>query len=132
MNIEYTTHAKERMDERGITEEDINIVLQKAKLVRQNSKSTVKQYQDIAVAYFENTELDKLVVITVFKPEKSLERRIVRIPKPQDWWHKEDKDVFINQGYFLLEKGLDEEEIIDHLTKLFNAVCGEFGENRHE
>ena len=126
MTIIYTKHAMLRMEERGITEEEIEIALDKAKIESHHENKIIRDYKTLRVVF--TTDGETIKVLTVYHPNKTLERKIDAIPAPHEWWKQDGKQVFIDQAYFLIEKGLSEDEVISHLTDVFRAVCGEFGE----
>lgn len=71
---------------------------------------------------------DIIQIITIYRSNRTLEEKIKRIPAPNDWWKKSSRKAFRNQAYFLLEKGLSQDEIMLLLEDLYKAVCAEFGE----
>ena len=124
--IGFTAHAKERLKERKISKEDAIKVIRKGKAVRYHEKKKIFYYYSNIVVFEEKD--DSIQVITVYKSNKTLEQKIEKIPDPYEWIKQADKETFINQAYFLSEKGLSDDEIIEHLDIVFRAVCGEYGE----
>jgi hypothetical protein len=124
--IVLTKHAEKRIKERDITEKQIKKVLEKAVATKWKDNLQVKDYKGIKVVFEEKD--DVINVITTYKIDNNLEIEVSKIPEPHEWWKEEDKQVFVNQAYWLQARGIDTDVIIEHLKVLFKAVCGEFGE----
>ena len=124
--IEYTKHAEERLEERGITKDEVEEVMLKATIKGYRDGVKTLEYNDICVVFAKTW--DATVIVTAFKTDRELEDKVNLIPSPQEWWKTDNRDFFVDQASFLKERGLNDEEIIEHLTKLFKAVCQEFGE----
>lgn len=126
--IILTDHAKQRLVERDITEDQVEKTVRNGrKIISRHGNNRIERYSTVVV--FEEKD-DIIVVVTVYKSKKSFEQKINSIPLPHEWWKTEDRQDFINQGYLLMEKGFTEDEALQMLSILFKATCGEFGEER--
>jgi hypothetical protein len=126
MIVNLTKHAEDRIKERGIDVKDVEIVVQVGTPVSWRDGKKAKEYKGLRVVYSEADDI--FVVVTAYKVDKNLEQIVKKIPQPNEWWKSSDEDVFVSQAYFLQDKGLSTDEIEDHLTAVYNAVCGEYGE----
>lgn len=128
--IILTKHAEERMKQREITQEDIDKVMEFGIVSFSSSGISTKEFGKIKVVYKEKSDI--FSIITTYKTDSLLENQIDVLPKPYNWITTQSKQDFITQAYFLREKGLDDEEILEHLKFLYRAVCKEFGEYQNE
>lgn len=123
--IVLTTHARERMEERKISSVRVIDAIEKGKKIFYEHGKEGREYKQVMAVC--KLEENRVIVITVFEVSRTFEQKVKNIAPSGQWWHQGDLDVFIKQGYFLIDKGLDEDEVIDHLTALERAVSGEYG-----
>ncbi len=126
MKIELTNHAHIRMTERRITIAQIRQCFEKGIPSTPKPGIFAKEHTSLRIVYREIPNGIKL--ITACYTDASLSDLVDKIPHPHEWWKLENRDAFVAQAKFLEEKGLSTEDIIDHLTNVYKAVCGEFGE----
>lgn len=124
--VVYTRHAEQRLKERRISKKRAEEVLELGESITWRNGAQGKEYKGIKVVYEEKDDI--IDVITAYKVIKSLEELVDTIPAPHEWWKSENREAFIMQAYYLKEFGLEDLDIIEHLKKLYSAVCGEFGE----
>ena len=125
-SINFATHAKQRLIERKISQEDAEKVIRKGKPIGWRNGSRIYAYYSNVVVFDDKGE--DIQVITVYKLNRTLEQRIEMMAQPYEWFKEDNKRVFIHHAYYLLDKGLEMDEVLWHLEELYNAVCGEFGQ----
>lgn len=125
-NILFTKHARGRIEERKISVDLIQKVINQDIPVIHQNQLLIKEYADIRVVFQEKG--NTVTIVTVYKKDSSLEKKIEKIPHPLEWSSEEGKKEFINQAYHLKELGLDETIIMDLFIALYKATCKEFGQ----
>lgn len=119
------------MTERGITGLEIQEALQRGRMKKYDGDLTSLEYKNLYIVFNKffnnNVKEDGFVIVTAYRPNRSLENKIDQIPYPHPWWKKEGRQVFVDQAHFLVDSGVDEDMVISLLKSLYTAACGEFG-----
>lgn len=123
--IIFTVHAQERMQQRGITQDEIINLLQDPTAYEVVSDGAKKRYSATLVVIYQPTN-EKVVVLTTYPREVSLEIKVKEIAGKIGWYKEESLDSFIKEAYYMESLGVSENEIVKHLQTLFDAVCNEF------
>lgn len=125
--IVLTTHAAQRMNEREIDVETYEEFIKKARISFKPDGSIKAEYRKNIFILLEQEKIIK--VLTAYKKNLPLEKMIEKLPPDGNgFWKQEAKDMFLEQAYFLLSKGLTEDEIVEHLTNVYVATTKEYGE----
>lgn len=125
-NLIYTAHARSRMKIRGISDLEVEEVLQRAKPIGWRDGKQLYLYNKIGVVVDDRDE-NVMTVITAYHSTHSLSKLIDNIPPDKTWWKQDSREIFINHAYYLIENGFTQQEAIDFLTDSYNAVSEEYG-----
>lgn len=76
------------------------------------------------------TAWDAAISQTVDKHHiREMSKKINSIPSDGDWWHESSKEVFVQHGLLLMQRGLDIDAVMELLGNLYSAVAIEYGDS---